>query len=446
MSLPERLRPGSAESDPWLEAVIIAAATVLIGFALREFIAPDYRAEQVAAFNAFASDGFGGFMEHLPGYPGAMFVELLVGGPVALAGASDALIWRAVSAAAVGTLALALVAALPAIRASEASRSAARLGLALAAASPAAYWALRIGHPEEVLSTGLLLGAVLAAARERPILAGVLLGLSIGKAWPLAVALPVLGLLLPDTRRVAIGAIATLIAAAAIFLPPMFFAPDSIEVLANTGTAQIFNTGQLFWWFGTPIDLATVAAQDVPQPRIGAQWAGELSHPLIIGVGTAIGLIWCWTLQQRLLSAPAVTLAALRDRAKSRSREQSAALASSALLVMAGILMMRCYLDTWNVPYYILPALVCGAMGELLAGRRPLITLVATGLMWRFHAPGDLTIRSTPDVYTALYLGWAIPVSIAYVTLGLRAIRDLGRRPHAEPEPAPAPQPVASAR
>lgn len=426
-------RPGGARADELLELFIIVAATMLAGFALREFLAPDYQAETMPAFQALRNDGLSGFLHTLPGFPGIVVTELIPGGIATWLGAGDANLWRILSAFSVSALALAVMSAVPAIRATEVSRGAARTGVVLAAFSPAAYWALRIGHPEELLATALLLGSVLAAARERAVLAGILLGLAVGKAWPAVVALPVLGLLLPNPRRVALGMLAAVVAVAATYGPVLLTNDGSVSVMANTGVASIFNTGQVFWFFGTPIDLQAVAGQQVPQPRVGATWTGELSHPLILGAGTAIGLVWCWTLYQRLLAAPGASVAALPGDRRTRSLENSAQLASAALQVMAGILILRCVLDTWNVPYYILPALVCGALGEVLAGRRPIMTLAATGLMWRFHAPGDLTIRSNPDIYTALYLSWTIPLAVAFIWLGLRAARGLRTEPAASP-------------
>ena len=90
---------------------------------------------------------------------------------------------------------------------------------------------------------------------------------------------------------------------------------------------------------------------------------------------------------------------------------------------MAGILYARCFLDTWNVPYYLLPGLVLGAMGEILGGRRPIITLVATGIMWKWCTPGDPTVRTDPDIYTAFYLAWTIPFGITFMVLGYKAIQ-----------------------
>ena len=103
------------------------------------------------------------------------------------------------------------------------------------------------------------------------------------------------------------------------------------------------------------------------------------------------------------------------------------------MLVAAGLLVLRCVFDSWTVPYYMFPALVLAGLGEVLAGRYPLIALVSTGLMWKYNVPGALMLRTNPDLYSAIFLGWSIPVMIALLTLGLTTARG-GR----EREPAPA--------
>lgn len=409
-----------ARDDVWLELIVVVVAAGIAGFSLREYIAPDYKAEMLPPLTALETQGLSGYLEQLPGYPAIALLELIPAKLAMLLGAGEAGVWRFMSAVGVSAIALAVLAALPYIRATEAPRGAARVAVCLAVASPCAYWALRIGHPEELLATGLLLGSVLAAARERAVLAGVLLGLACGKAWPAVAALPVLGLLLPEWRRVIIGGAAAAVALAAFYLPSAIWGGDSVQVLSTLGENTIFNVGHVFWWFGDPIPLANVAAQTVPQPRVGPAWSGTLSHPLIVGVGTAIGGVFAWSLYQRVLRSRAV--AALRADGRTRSNAEVAQLASAALFVMAGILYARCYLDTWNVPYYLLPGLVLGAMAEVLAGRRPIITLVATGIMWKWCTPGDLTVRSDPDVYTAQYLAWTIPTSVALIVMGFRSI------------------------
>jgi uncharacterized membrane protein len=85
------------------------------------------------------------------------------------------------------------------------SRGACLLVIALAAANPVSIRALELGHPEELLTAALAIGAVLAAARERALLAAVLLGLAIAsKAWAVLAIGPVL-LALPGRRVLALA-------------------------------------------------------------------------------------------------------------------------------------------------------------------------------------------------------------------------------------------------
>lgn len=438
-------RRRTVADDQLIEALVVALATGLAAASVRQYIAPDYKAEYLPALHGYAQHGLSGFIEGLPGYPGAVVLQLPLIVLTDLVGMSEAATWRFLSAASVSALALAVLSFVPLLRASSTPLGAGRLGVALAMGSPAAYWALRIGHPEEILTVALLLGAVSAAARERAVLAGVLLGAAAGKAWPVVAALPVYGLLLPDGRRIVKSVLGTAAMGALLYLPPALHHANSVKVLANLGENTIFNVGQVWWWFGSPIPAANVELQTVPQPRVGPTWAGEISHPLILGIGTALGLLWCITRYSAISGR--LSFAALRADGRGRATQESAYLAGAACLAMAGILYMRCYLDTWNVPYYLLGGLVLGAIGEALVGRWPIISLVATGMMWKFHMPGDLTIRTAPDLYNAMYVAWTIPFSIALLVLGFMAARGSLAAPseargaageHAESAPPPA--------
>ena len=78
------------------------------------------------------------------------------------------------------------------------SRLARGVALGLCVANPLTLRALEIGHPEELLGAVLCVAAVLLAARDRPLWAGLLLGLAIAnKQWALLAVGPVL-LALPD--------------------------------------------------------------------------------------------------------------------------------------------------------------------------------------------------------------------------------------------------------
>src|SRR5690349_15259577 len=76
----------------------------------------------------------------------------------------------------------------------------------LAVINPVTFRALHWGHPEELLAAALCVGAVLAALRERELLAGLLLGLAVAtKQWALIAVLPTL--LATSQRRVLLLAV-----------------------------------------------------------------------------------------------------------------------------------------------------------------------------------------------------------------------------------------------
>jgi len=74
----------------------------------------------------------------------------------------------------------------------------------LAVINPVTFRALHWGHPEELLTAALCVGAVLAALRNRQIVAAVLLGLALAsKQWAVLAVLPVL--LAAEDRQLLIG-------------------------------------------------------------------------------------------------------------------------------------------------------------------------------------------------------------------------------------------------
>jgi len=81
--VPEQARRNA--TTVYVAVTVLTAAVLLAAFALREYIAPDYRVEQVPAWQALADGGFGPFIDRLPGYAGAMFVQLIpIATPLAL--------------------------------------------------------------------------------------------------------------------------------------------------------------------------------------------------------------------------------------------------------------------------------------------------------------------------------------------------------------------------
>src|SRR6185437_13741860 len=103
---------------------------------------------------------------------------------------------------------------------SHAHGLAATAAVVLIAAGPATTAALALGHPEELLTALLAASAVMRANHDRPVSAGVLVGLAVGtKQWAL-IAVPCVVLTLPGRRTLA-AALAVAVAAPTVGLLPL---------------------------------------------------------------------------------------------------------------------------------------------------------------------------------------------------------------------------------
>ena len=186
-------------------AVALCGVAAVAWLGLIDFAWSDYDTEARTAVNALTGGDVAGFLQQAPAYGGSLVLRA----PFALAtsalGGGELAVFRALSIPC--ALAVAVVALVLADRMSREGRSrgACLLVVALAAANPITIKAFEIGHPEELLCAALAVGAVMAAARERTLLAAVLLGLAIAtKAWAVLAIGPVL-LALPGRRLLALG-------------------------------------------------------------------------------------------------------------------------------------------------------------------------------------------------------------------------------------------------
>ena len=410
-------------------------------FALGTYDAPDYLLELKPVWSAVSAHH--GFFAALPiGYPGAALLAAVAGVPAALVGLGEAATWRVVSCFGLLVIGLGLVSALgPLLRRATWVQIICLIGLAML--SPQLYWALRIGHPEESLITGMVIGGAVAAAYGRWGIAGVLIGLAAaGKSWPVLIALPLLAVL-PTRAAFIKGVFAAGAAFVALLATPALFAASQLNATAHLGNDKIFNVGNFWWFFGTPIDKTVLAQQVVPQPRISPGWVGQISHPLIVIACLVIGAAWVGLRYTGSAAAEESTESQQRAAATGkrwytglRPSEPTLDRLSSAFLIAGGLLVLRCVFDSWTVPYYMFPALVLIGLGETMSGRYPLIALVASGLMYKFNVPGDLILRTNPDHYTAVFLGWVIPTMITLIAMGLATAR---AKPQPEPEPVAPP-------
>jgi hypothetical protein len=235
----------------------------------------------------------------------------------------------------------------------------------------------------------MCVAAVLLAGRERPLAAGVVLGLAIAnKEWALLAAGPVLLALEGRARRrclASAGAVTVAVLAPLALASSSGFA-SSAHAIASPAS-PIFQPWQV-WWFlghhGQPVHGAFGVLK--PDYRTSVAWTSLISHPLIIAVGLAVAFaLW---LRVRAKALP------LRD----------------ALLALALVLLLRCVLDTWDAVYYPLPFVLALLAWETCAGARrpPVLALSSTVLIWLSFL--WLPEHVSPDAQAAFFLAWSLPL------------------------------------
>jgi hypothetical protein len=263
--------------------------------------------------------------------------------------------------------------------------------IGLLVASPAADWALKYGHPEELLTTALCVGGMLLVIRGRITTGAILLGLAVAsKQWAL-LALPIALAAAPRGQRIRLSAFSGC-AALALFAP-LALSNTGHFVAANKGlaSAALFFRPQQIWWTlhldylrhlgGTFYERAPIA------------FVARYSRPLTVLSAILLGVAY-WLRRRRLQP-------------------------SDALLVLALVMLLRGMLDPWDEIYYQLPFLVSLGAWEVCSGRRaPLFTLAASILVWLSFEPVDLTYSG--DITSLFYLLWAIP---AAMLMGWRSLR-----------------------
>lgn len=374
----------------------------------------DYEVEVRPAFEALSHGHIHDFLRLAPVYGGslierasfALLPGLWHGGPLAVyrLAALPCLLAAAV-------LGVWLVARMRAERRPLLARA---VALGVCVANPIALRALEVGHPEELLGACMCVAAMLlagapAVGRRRALAIGLLLGLAVAnKQWAALAVAPVL-LALPPGRRLA--CLTTALGSAALVEAP-FLLGASGSFLASTGGAAapgsaVFQPWQLWWFLGHHGALVH-GLYGVPKPgyRIGPAWAGAVSHPLIPAAALALaGALW------------------VRTRGARMSSQQ-------AMLALAVTLLGRCLLDTWDIDYYMLPAILAllawesGRPGE----QPPVIALSISVLAWVSFQ--WLPAHASPDVQSAAFLAWTAPLTCWLATRLLG-----GPRPAASREP-----------
>jgi Glycosyltransferase family 87 len=369
-----------------------AGTAAMVWLGLYGFAWNDYETEAKPAFEALTQGHALEFLRLAPAYGGSLVERAPFALLPGLWGGGELAVYRMVALPcllAVAVLGVWLVAQMRRPGAGglgvPSSRLARGVALALCVANPLTLSALELGHPEELLGGALCVAAVLLAARERPLWAGLALGLAIAnKEWALRAVGPVL-LALPSRRVICMTCAATV---AAFVLAPLALVGASGFVASTRGAAappgSIFQPWQAFWFLGHhgPVVHGLFGVVK-PAYRTAPGWVGAISHPLIVAV-----------------SLPLAALAWGRGR-----RGQS-----DALLLLALLLLLRCVLDTWDTVYYMIPFVLALLAWESLGGRpRPaVLALSCTVLGWVSFE--WLPEHISADAQAAFFLAWTVPL------------------------------------
>ncbi len=386
-----RVRPLAPPADRRTSVAIAAlvGALSLTFLALSTLLTvafTDYEDEALPSVTALVHGDVGGFLGALPAYGGSLVMRA----PAALLadalGGGELAVYRALAVPClVAALAFGLV--LFAHLHGRRAGLAAWLGLAVVVANPLIVPALDMGHPEELLGAVLCAGAVAAALRDRPLVAGVLLGLAgANKAWAILAVVPALIALRRGhlTLLLSAGAVCALVLG-----PALLHGTGRVTggPTATAGTGAIFQPWQWTWFAGHHGDVVRGVYGVKAGFRTGPTWLAQLGHLPVVVLPVLLALAaWARGVDRR-----------------------------DALLVLALCLLVRCVVDPWDTAYYHLPFLMALAAHEVLTrDRAPGLTLAGTAAVY-----GSTVVardRLGADTQAALYLLWSVPAMAALLT------------------------------
>ncbi|HEY2217186.1 MAG TPA: glycosyltransferase 87 family protein [Solirubrobacteraceae bacterium] len=400
----------------------LAGCALLAWLGLKGFIWSDYETEAKPAFDALTHGHLSEFLRLAPAYGGSLVERAPFALIPNLWGGGALAVYRAVAIPCLLAAALLGVYLVAQMRAEGRPRFARGLAFAVCVVNPLTLRALELGHPEELLGACMCVGAVLLAAGDRPLWAGLLLGLAIAnKQWALLAAGPVL-LALPARRRLACCTVA--VGVAALVLTPLLLIGSggfAASVKASAAPAAgVFHPWQLWWFLGHHVaDHPNALTAVALGYRVGPAWTSTVAHPLILIIGLALsGAVW---LRSRIdltrSQAPAANRSVRLD-------------ARAALLTFALAMLLRCLLDTWDTAYYMLPFLLALLAWEVRGPIARPPVLAATASVLGYVSMEWAGNHLSPDVQAALFLAWTLPLAIALAHQLLRPT------PSASPAPA----------
>jgi hypothetical protein len=259
--------------------------------------------------------------------------------------------------------------------------------------NPITVDAFQAGHPEELLTAALAIGAVVVAGQGHSVRAGLLLGLAVAtKQWAVLAILPVL-MALPSGRRraaaVGLGILALLTLPALIASPEAFFHAQG-NAASGGGNATIWSA----WYPISPATVHHVVGGSITLHRIPTALQ-PLTHPLVVATFLIVPLaVWAWRGRFGLDPERAIALLAL-------------------------LALLRCALDPVDNLYYHAPLLLALLAWDAISpvGRLPIRGLVGTAaafIFWRWSSNiGDL------DAFNLAYLA-AAASGAAWLVASLR--------------------------
>lgn len=419
-----------AAASWWIFAALAGAGAVLL--ALTTPIGTDYVADTQPAIDALRAGDLAAFAADQPSMgPLSLWLRWPAAALADLAGGSDLLVYR------LGALACLLV---PAVVVTALVRTLQRSGavdrgvlvalVAVLSLNPVTIRALELGHPEEPLGAALCLAAILLALGDRPRGAGVALGLALAtKQWAVFAVVPVL-LAAPPTRAAVRDVLVPAVAVAAVAYLPMLAADPGAFAAAlerPVGGLGEMRPANLWHLVATQARPTPIGGGEVVEVQLVPAWLRTVAHPGIALLAVAVPAAWWW-------------------------RRRARATPEQALALLALVFLLRCWLDPWNHEYYHLPFLLALGALEVAARRRPpVLTAVATAVLWvlfaRVAAPG-----LGPGIDLA-YLAWAVPMT-AWLAAGAVAAggaatlggwtRTTSGTPTPIPDPSPGPSRIAA--
>ncbi|HUN78162.1 MAG TPA: glycosyltransferase 87 family protein [Solirubrobacteraceae bacterium] len=398
-----------------------AGSVTLAWLGLTGFAWSDYEVEARPALAALVHGHLAEFLRLAPAYGGSLVLRAPFVALVDLWGGGELAVYRMAALPCLLAAAAFAVWLLAQMRRAGRPRLARGVALALCVANPLTLNALEVGHPEELLGGVLCVAAVLAADRERPLWAGVLLGAAIAnKDWALVAVGPVL-LALPARRALCLSTAAG-VAGAVLAPPALVHAGGFVTASAATAvpSSAIFQPWQVWWFLGHhgPV-VHGMFGRVLADYRTGPGWVGDVSHPLIVVVGLPLSAVAWWRRERSRRGADVVPGAGRR--APTDTGAGTSPRVREPLLLLALLLLVRCMLDTWDDEYYLLPFVLALTTWEALGeSGLPALALGGVALAWLDWE--WLPQHGGPDLEAAVFLLWTLPLA-AGLALRLYASR-----------------------